>query len=188
MIAILLFGLIEGVQQVGVDKLKNETAENPGKAFVGLLLYNEGLNGVTPAFRYDIPEAVPILGGEYTYMINDIPLPDGIDMIIIIPALIAWFGVLKALKKKMSAGAWLIFALLVTPIFLVLMWVITKFIWLLLFYIGAKMLGMTAAQATAVRENTLVRLAEIIYIMTLIAIVSVVAASKIIYELIKGNG
>ena len=187
LIAIFAFGLVEAVQTVGLDQIKNNTEEHPERTVAGLFLFNEGLNGVTPAYRYNISESVPVIGGRYTFMLNDIPLPDGIDMLIVIPALVAWFGILKMLKRKLTFGAWLLIMIFGTPFFLLFMWIVAKFLWYALFIIGSKMLGMTFAEAQAVREKTVVELADMIYVLAIAAFFSVAAMAKIIYEAIWGN-
>ncbi len=188
MLAIFAVGLVEVVGTIGFDSLKNNTVENPEKTVLAVIGFNQGLNAITPAIRYDIPEKVPVLGGKSTFMINDIPLPDGTDMIILIPALFGWFFFLRWLRQtNISFVAWLLLAVFGTLFFIIFMWVMIKLFWYLVYILSAKALGMTGEQAISAREAVQVKVKDTIFVMILLSIFSVAAMTKIMFEAMRNK-
>lgn len=189
MAAIFFVGMAELIGTVGINELKETASENPGRTAVSIIGFNQGLNAITPAYRYNISEKVPLIGGRHTIMINDIPVPDGTDMIILVPAiLLIWFPILGVLKKtNMNMVVWILVAIFGTILFSLLTWALIKIFWYWVYIWSAKSLGWSAEQAVETRESVMFKLGETIYIMLLFAVFSVVAMGKVMWDFVKGN-
>jgi hypothetical protein len=189
MAAIFFVGMMELIGTVGISELKETASENPGKTAVSIIGFNQGLNAITPAFQYNISEKVPVIGGKHTIMINDIPVPDGTDMIILVPALLLlWFPILATMRKtNMNMVVWILVAIFGTILFSFFTWALIKIFWYWIYIWSAKSLGWTIEQAIATRESVMGKLGETIYIMLLFAAFSVVAMGKVMWDVIKGN-
>lgn len=187
MAAFFTVGLFELAGTVGMDALKNKAAEDPGKTVAAAIGFNQGLNAITPAFRYDISEKVPLIGGKRIFLINDIPLPDGTDMIILIPALFLWFLALKGLRGNINSIWWGIIAIFGTIIIIPAAWMLIKLFWYGIYLWSAKALGWTIQQAKDFRDSVIISLGNVIYGMVLFSAFSVIAMAKVMIDAIWGN-
>ena len=127
-----VFSIYSGFKEAGSDKIEyieqsihDQTNISLPKKGLAIALFPQTLNSLTPALRNDwLPPK-----GEYTFILEDLPIIDGTDFIFIVPFMLLGMFLLKKWEEDNLLKAILVKALVFIGIF-----VITFISWKIIMY------------------------------------------------------
>jgi hypothetical protein len=185
-IAVFLVGIYSGLKAMGDENvdlffgnLKNQTNISVQRKGSASLLLFPSLNSITPASRFDwIPPE-----GLHIFMLEDIPLIDGTDFILIIPFLLITIWLLKKVDFE-SMWKNILFKGLIysgVALFGFIIWKVSMYF----VYLWSGMtLGFTREFLISLREEMIISTGNLFLPMM---VVSIIASLGLFNSLFKGD-
>lgn len=142
MLGFLVFSLYNTIEEMdNKEELYQEITGNPINTTKGLLLFWYGYSGTTPSYVNDwLPKWIHPKN-KFSYMIEDVPLPDSTDLLIIIPLILITFWILRRFDY-FKHGQGLIWSIIIMLLVIIISWVTLKIIHYELMMQGIQSLGL----------------------------------------------
>ena len=182
----IVFGLFSSMQASGIsfEEIKNRTISEPGKTSISLFLCSQGLGMTTPALTKDwLPPK-----GKYTFILEDMPFLDAVDIIpvaiaIIVALIVVFYVPLFKFSENGLLGvlySCLLFVFLI--LFAVIVW---KIIWYFVMIASCGNLGIE--NVLEVRASLLSKTQDILKPLFLVSILTFIGAGKLLWNKFSGD-